>query len=117
MPTGRRDLIRSVPGRLLGHLLCPNSSHCSKTASASRSRSMAELTQLEPAAAPPSTIPDAGGTSPGSTTAPPGYDLLDEVGHGGMGVVFRARDLELNREVAVKVLQPRYAIGSAMAAR
>src|SRR5690606_32048406 len=32
------------------------------------------------------------------------YELLDEIGHGGMATVFRARDPRLNREVAVKVI-------------
>ena len=32
------------------------------------------------------------------------YDLLDRVGSGAMGQVFRARDTELGREVAIKVL-------------
>ena len=32
------------------------------------------------------------------------YQISDEIGRGGMGVVFRARDLDLNRDVAVKLL-------------
>src|SRR5881628_3279258 len=34
------------------------------------------------------------------------YELLDEIGSGGFGRVFRARDLGLEREVAIKVLHP-----------
>ncbi len=32
------------------------------------------------------------------------YQLLDELGHGGMATVFRARDLRLDREVAIKII-------------
>jgi serine/threonine-protein kinase len=36
------------------------------------------------------------------------YELLQEVGQGGIGVVFRARDRLLGRELAVKVLREDY---------
>ena len=32
------------------------------------------------------------------------YQLIEEIGRGGMGVVFRARQISLNREVAVKMI-------------
>lgn len=49
--------------------------------------------------------------------APPGYELLEEIGSGGMGIVYRAVDTAFGREVAVKVLHERFPPSSGASAR
>jgi hypothetical protein len=47
----------------------------------------------------------------------PGYELLDVLGRGGFGVVYQARQLELNRLIALKMVLPNRLVGDAERAR
>src|SRR4051794_6700669 len=38
------------------------------------------------------------------------YEVLSQIGAGGMGEVYRARDPKINREVAIKVLPPDFSL-------
>jgi hypothetical protein len=70
---------------------------------------------LTEAAAPtPTRPPPVDSTFPGSAaggSAPRlagGYEIGPEIARGGMGVVHRGRDVALNREVAIKLLQAKF---------
>jgi serine/threonine protein kinase len=45
------------------------------------------------------------------------FQMLDEIAHGGMGIIWRATDTTLGREVAVKVLMDKFALDSGPAHR
>jgi eukaryotic-like serine/threonine-protein kinase len=58
-------------------------------------------------------VPLPGGIGPHSS----GYILGDFIARGGMGEVYHGRDVGLNREVAIKILQEKYSPTSGTARR
>lgn len=101
LPTGDREVCGSCNGPILpGDVFCPA---CGARSASGDPAAVGELW-----AAIPRRVCDSSGGK---------YEFVRELGRGGMGIVFVARDRELERLVAIKVLSPAWLTDESMVER
>ena len=107
----RRELARVLKGILRAKVVLPPQARPKKRAKPARRRRQRPVTAA--ASDPDGTIPVLDDDElerpielpdPGAVPAVDGYELTDEIGRGGQGVVYRGTDRRTGRAVAVKVL-------------
>jgi eukaryotic-like serine/threonine-protein kinase len=62
-------------------------------------------------------VSEPSGPDPTPNVTIPGYEIIGELGRGGLGAVYRARDLTLDHDVAIKVLTAHFPADSPAALR
>jgi tetratricopeptide (TPR) repeat protein len=95
----------------------PNPSHSDSPAGGSASQPVRVDVTTDFSNADPATSESAAGLASPLPLNAGRFQMLDEIAHGGMGVIWRATDMTLGREVAVKVLLDKFAPDSSTAHR